>query len=375
MQLLGFFILLVDLFSLFLHGASAFRPAFGPVHTSRQKRLSVLSIVYRKANHTTETPNHLPHSPSSIDRPSTMSPTTATPPPPSSRLTIAPSELTSTIAKLRTTRAPFSSRAPPAAPIEPHLAFSPGDHARLYPLTPKLIEGGAAIPAAFLPYFPNTDKVTLTFLPGNPKDAGIGVASPGTKDPVPRTPFGSPEAPREVAPPANGFPRPPPETPGTSKDRGARPSFDREVAPPADSFPRTPEIPPTSTAPSLQARLHVNTERKHKVVVTTTTTMAPAEWSPLGPALNQVVTGIPANHSCNGRIGYFADPGAACDLFLYCDQFGRSFRFLCPQGTQFNSRLCLCDMHSRCGSRTGTVNNFAQMHSAPSMSDPCPPLT
>lgn len=159
----------------------------------------------------------------------------------------------------------------------------------------------------------------------------------------------------------------------------------------ASHFHPSPNTVPAS--PTLQARLQVNSEKRQPTLrreprppspsvspspsPSPTTSQETARVSspsagtttstPISAA--NVVTGAPAQLSCSGKIGYFSDPTpAGCDAFLYCDQFGRSYRFLCPQGTHFNSRLCLCDLHSPC------VDGKEKVSRLISPDDPCPPL-
>ncbi|OQV14249.1 hypothetical protein BV898_11603 [Hypsibius exemplaris] len=351
----------------------------------RPKRLSVLNIIYRKGNTSefggTQVFGRPHYNFGGMTR--TAQPTST---PDVLKFTVAPTEIAATIARLRTTRQKFalstgrsfvphfvpeddtpssSSTTPTPPPLDIPRRF-PLDHPMNYPV------------GDFTPFHPslnsrnsNAEKVRepLFF----PVTRTPSVPAVTTVPEVVRSTFRTTTTTTTTTTPTTTTTM---TTERPSKPEAFNPFFHERmpVAPPATGrtpsstvhHPVTVGPPPfqrsATPSPTFQARLNINPERKGPRKETTTTT-ARTTAAPTTTGL-PAVTGSPAHISCRGKIGYFSDSGPDCDSFLYCDQFGRSYKFMCPIGSQFNPRMCLCDLHSQC--LTGGL--------AVSPDDPCPPL-
>lgn len=72
--------------------------------------------------------------------------------------------------------------------------------------------------------------------------------------------------------------------------------------------------------------------------------------------------------------GFFADPETRCQTWHYCDLDGRQTTFLCPNGTQFNQAVFICDwwFNVRCDLSTRLYAINARLYGRPKL-DPARP--
>ncbi|GAU89811.1 hypothetical protein RvY_02316-2 [Ramazzottius varieornatus] len=357
-----------------------------------QKRLSVLNIMYRKGSMDNSTRRYqsyyTPAQPTTIAAIEGKGPK------------FSQNDLADAIASLRTTRVRFSvsSRSPSVDSTDTTTTTTTSTSTT--PVSTSTSSSTQPPPLRDRPPF-EVRRVSLDIPPSQQLPYAPPVASkrtPSVRLPPPTHPYIHPvdrikEYPATRQPPIiYTFDRP--ETLNPSYHELMPPTPPRKPSspvpttvshtPPYVTVHNTPTVPPRvhwtpspprgsqTPSPTFQARLNINPERKTKKTTTaplrrTSSTTTPLPWmssknitttTPFG-------SGAPMAASCRGRIGYFSDMSPECNAFLYCDQFGRSFRFLCPDGSQFNPRMCLCDMHSVQCSVTGPVVSF---------DDPCPPL-
>ena len=280
------------------------------------------------------------------------------------KFTVGQSDITATIARLRTTRghqraatttthrpllpwvngptgsedsnyssyssSPTTTPSPPAVdvprrfPLEhPIMSYPGGEFA---PFHPSLSNGRNS----------NVDKIVrdpLTFVSVTRAAPAVSSASASPQTTT-TPPFATPERPVYMKPTT-------PSRPVFGKPESLNPSFHELM--PAEALgvvtitrpPVRPTVPAPSPAaaqqrtpsPTFQARLNINPERKGgtkdwskkewtTLASTVSTRLAAAHRTTALPAPSPAVTGSPAKADCRGRIGYFSDMAPDCDAFL-----------------------------------------------------------